>query len=429
MSIRRKLLLAIPLALLVVVGGCKVDTINYFPPHPAQVRVINLMPEPASLDVSIGGAPAFSALTFQTLTGYQSYENKTTNFSVAVTGSATPLLNFSYPLAGEQPYTVVLMGTLANPSATLLAEVPNAPTNGNIQLSVFNAAINNGSMDIYVTAPGADITQLNPNYFNVRYNGVSLNLAFPPGTYQIQICEQGTKTVIYDSGGSVLQPNIALTLLAYTRGSSALVNAAVIESKGGGAVLNTIFAFVKAINAGTGTTTVDLLQGTTKQISAVAYANASPYQQVPQGATTLNFEASSAPGTPIASVPAALAPATDTSTFVTGPAGALQAYTLNDMNLPPVGSNVRLRFVNTSWNSNPVNVSVNNVAQASNVAFPNASGYVQIASGTFPITFTDAVTGAVVLQLDNVNLTTVGTYTVYAIGPAGALGGFVTQDD
>ena len=294
---------------------------------------------------------------------------------------------------------------------------------------MFNAAINNASVDIYVTAPGADITQLNPNYFNVSYNGVSLNLAFPPGTYQIQICEQGTKNVIYDSGGSVLQPNIALTLLAYTRGSAALVNAAVIESKGGGTLLNTIFAFVKAINAGTGTTTVDLLQGTTKQISAVAYANASVYQQVSQGATTLNFQATDTPGTIIASVPATLVPATDTSTFVTGPAGALQAYTLNDVNLPPFGSNVRLRFVNTSWNSNPVNVSVNNVPQASNIAFPNASGYVQVASGTYPITFTDAATGAVVLQLDAVNLLTVGTYTVYAIGPSGALGGFVTQDD
>ena len=109
MSIRRKLLLAIPLALLVVVGGCKVNSINYFPPHPAQVRVINLMPEPASLDVSIGGSPAFAAVPFQSLTAYQSYDNQSTSFSVAVTGSATPLVSFSFPLAGEQPYTLVLM--------------------------------------------------------------------------------------------------------------------------------------------------------------------------------------------------------------------------------------------------------------------------------------------------------------------------------
>lgn len=429
MSIRRKLLLAIPLALLVVVAGCKVDSINYFPPRPAQVRVINLMPEPASLDVQIGGSPAFSAVTFQSLTGYQSYDNRSTSFSVNVTGSTTPLLNFNVPLAGEQPYTLVLMGTLSTPSATLLAEVPNAPTNGNIQLSVFNAAVNNGAVDIYVTAPGADITQLNPNYFNVSYNGVSLNLAFAPGTYQIQITEQGTKTVIFDSGGTVLQQNIALTLIAYTRGSSSLVNAAVIESRAGGTLLDTIFAGTKAINAASGVASIDLLFGTFEEIAGVAYANASPYNLVPQGLTTLNFEASDTPGTTIASVPATLVPATDSSTFVTGPPGALQAYVLTDLNMPPFGGNARLRFVNTSWNSNPVNVAVNNVPQASSVAFPGASAYVQVATGTYPITVTDAATGAVVLQLENVALTNVGTYTVYVIGPAGALGGFVTQDD
>ena len=429
MSIRRKLLLAIPLALLVVVAGCKIDSINYFPPRPAEVRVINLMPEPASLDVQIGGSPAFSAVTFQSLTGYQSYDNRSTSFSVNVTGSATPLLSFNVPLAGEQPYTLVLMGTLSNPSATLLAEVPNAPTNGNIQLSVFNAAVNNGAVDIYVTAPGADITQLNPNYFNVSYNGVSRNLAFAPGTYQIQITEQGTKTVIFDSGGTVLQQNIALTLIAYTRGSSSLVNAAVIESRAGGTVLDTIFAGTKAINAASGVASVDLLFGTFEEIAGVAFASASPYNLVPRGPTTLNFEASGTPGTTIASVPATLVPATDSSTFVTGPPGALQAYVLTDLNMPPSGGNARLRFVNTSWNSNPVNVAVNNVPQASSVAFPNASAYVQVATGTYPITVTDAATGAVVLQLQNVNLTASGTYTVYAIGPSGALGGFVSQDD
>ena len=50
MSLRRRLLLLFPLALLVVAGGCKVKTINYFPPHPASVRVINLLPEAAAID-------------------------------------------------------------------------------------------------------------------------------------------------------------------------------------------------------------------------------------------------------------------------------------------------------------------------------------------------------------------------------------------
>ena len=50
---------------------------------------------------------------------------------------------------------------------TMLSEVGNAPTNGNIQLSVFNAAINHGWVDIYVTPPGVDITMVNPNFGSV----------------------------------------------------------------------------------------------------------------------------------------------------------------------------------------------------------------------------------------------------------------------
>ena len=430
MSLRRRLLLLVPLAILVAVGGCKVRTINYFPPHPASVRVINLLPDAPAIDVQIGGSPAFSGVTFQSVTGYQSYDNQTTSFSVSVTGSATPLISFSFPLAGEQPYTVVVFGTQSNPSATLLAEVPNAPTNGNIQLAVFNAAINNASFDVYVTAPGTDISTLGPNYSFVSYNGVSLNLAFAPGTYQIRITQQGTKTVIYDSGGSALTPNIALTLIAYSKGSGVLVNAAVLESRGGFTLLNSVFARTKAVNAAPIVGAVNQSMGTTFQVVAnLPYANAAPYSQVAQGPTQLDFEASATPGAVIASVPTTLQPATDASVFVTGLPGAQQAFVLQDSNLPPSGSNVRLRFVNTAWDANPVNVALNGTAAASNVAYPTASPYVEAAAATVTVTFTDAVTGAVLLSLPNVVLTSGQTSTVYLLGPAAAAGGFVTQDN
>jgi hypothetical protein len=63
------------------------------------------------------------------------------------------------------------------------------------------------------------------------------------------------------------------------------------------------------------------------------------------------------------------------------------------------------------------------------VAFPTASAYVQLAAGTVTVTFTDVTTGAVVLTLNNVVLTAGQTSTIYVIGPAGALGGVVTQDN
>src|SRR3989442_1793755 len=117
MSFRRKLLVAISIVVMLVVAGCKISTINYFPPHPATIQA---------------------------------------------------------------------------------------------------------AIDIYVTAPGVDITTVNPNFGSVGYNGTSLNLAFSPATYQIRITTQGTKTVIYDSGGTVLTPNIALSFIVYSKGSGVL---------------------------------------------------------------------------------------------------------------------------------------------------------------------------------------------------------------
>jgi|KBSSwiStaDraftv2_1062776.scaffolds.fasta_scaffold08029_3 hypothetical protein len=429
MSFRRKLLVAFPIVVMLVVAGCKISTINYFPPHPASIRVVNLMPETAAIDVQVGGQPAFSAVAFQSLTGYQSYENTATSFSVNVTGSAASLISFSYNLAGEQPYTLVIYGTLTNPAASLLQEVASAPTNGNIQLSVINAAINQAAIDIYVTAPGVDITTVNPNFGSVGFNGTSLNLAFPPATYQVRITTQGTKTVIYDSGGTVLTPNIALSFIVYSKGSGVLVNAMALQSQGPGGALDSIYAQIKDMNGAPVVGAVNQLLGTTTIVSNLPYTGVSSYTQIPQGPTTVNFEATATPGATIASTPASPGAGTDVSAFVTGLPGSQQAFVLNDLNVPPAGGNIRLRFVNASWNSNPLNVAVNGVAQATAVAFPTASPYAQLAAATVTVVFTDATTGAVVLTLPDLVLAAGHTSTIYVIGPQGAVGGVLTQDN
>jgi len=429
MSFRRKLLVAFPIVVMLVVAGCKISTINYFPPHPASIRVVNLMPETAAIDVQVGGQPAFSAVAFQSLTGYQSYENTATSFSVNVTGSAASLISFSYNLAGEQPYTLVIYGTLTNPAASLLQEVASAPTNGNIQLSVINAAINQAAIDIYVTAPGVDITTVNPNFGSVGFHGTSLNLAFPPATYQVRITTQGTKTVIYDSGGTVLTPNIALSFIVYSKGSGVLVNAMALQSQGPGGALDSIYAQIKDMNGAPVVGAVNQLLGTTTIVSNLPYTGVSSYTQIPQGPTTVNFEATATPGATIASTPASPGAGTDVSAFVTGLPGSQQAFVLNDLNVPPAGGNIRLRFVNASWNSNPLNVAVNGVAQATAVAFPTASPYAQLAAATVTVVFTDATTGAVVLTLPDLVLAAGHTSTIYVIGPQGAVGGVLTQDN
>ena len=438
MSFRRTFLGAVALAFVALVSGCKISTINYFPPHPASVRILNLLNDGSTVSVQVGGNAAYTNVAPETATDYQTFDNSTTSFAVFLNGSTTSSISFSVPLAGEQPYTLVVFGNAAAANATLLSEVANAPTNGNIQVSVFNAAINISAVDIYVTTPGADITQLNPNYTYVSLNGSSLNLAFAPGTYQIQVTQQGTKTVIFDSGGTVLQPNIALALILYSRGSATLVNTAVLQSKGPTGFLTNIFARLKGVNAGDASVgPVNQLLGTLAVNTNIAYGTTSNYFQGPAGNTTINFEASATPGAVIASVPGTLVAANDYSAFLVGSAGGQQAYLLRDVNNPPTASGtVRLRFVNAMVGANPVNVSVSGVTQASGVAFPTASAYAQVTSASaVPITFTDTATGATILAITpDLNVAQAGfttiplTLTLYLMGSPSSPAVIITQD-
>ncbi|HTP99659.1 MAG TPA: DUF4397 domain-containing protein [Casimicrobiaceae bacterium] len=429
MSLRRKLLLVIPLALALLAAGCKVNTINYFPPHPATVRVLNLMVDAPGVDVSVNGSPAFSNVAFQSATAYQSFNNTQTTFTATLSGTTTTLGSFSIPLAGEQPYTLLVLGTTSYPQVTLVSEVAQAPTNGNIQLAVYNAAVNNSLVDIYVTTPGTDITTVGPNYSAVSYGGTTYNLAFPPGTYQVQVTTQGTKTVIYDSGGTVLTPNVALTLFLFSEGSGTLVDGMVLQSEGPVAPLNSIFARMKAANGAPVVGPVNQLISSLQVNLNVNFGSASTYSQIPRGPTVINYEASANPGATIASTNVTVPTAVDTSSFIVGNPGSQQAYMLVDLNIPPVAGNARVRFVNASPGANPVNAAMNGTQLASNVAFPMASPYAQLAATTVTVDFTDAVTGAVLAEQTGVVLTANTTGTIYLIGPPGAQGLIITQDN
>ncbi len=427
-KLRRRLLAAAAVSATALASGCKVNSINSFPSRPAKVRVLNLMPDVPGIDLAINGSPAFTDVLFEGITGYQEYDNRTTSFGVTVAGSTTQLASFSFPLAGDQPYTVCVYGSLAFPELTMIAEIGDAPSNGNIQVTIFNASPNAGNVDVYITAPGVDLSTVGANFYNVSFGGTTTSVQFAPATYQIRITSTNTKTVIYDSGGSALTPNVALSLITYSRGSGALVTAKVLQANGPAAQLDTIFARIKAFNASADVGPVNQLIGTLGVNFNVDFASASAYTEIPQGLTTVNFEPSASPGATLAGAPATILAGTDVSTFLAGPVGNQQVFTVQDLNVAPASGTDRIRVINASWGSNPVNVAVNGVAIASNVAFGAASGYTQVTTTTVSIVFTDVVTGAVVAAQEGVELTAFQTLSLYLVGPVGAQSFVLVQD-
>jgi len=421
----------LPLVLALTLGGCKINSINYFPPKPAQVRVLNLLPGVAAVDVLVNNTPTWTGVPFQSATAYLDLENTVQTATVNVAGTNTLLAQGSFPLGGQQPYTLVVTGTPSQPRINVLQEVVNPPTNGSVLISAFNAAANAPSIDLYTGPPGLNIANINPTYFGLNYIGTTFNVSFQPGAYQIIATINNTKTILYDSGPVTVNANEALFFVTYSAGSSTLVNAAMLQSKGFARAQNSLLARVKTVHAAPETAAVDLLQSGVPVITNVAYTGVGPYANVPQAAAQVMSFVNGGTQTPtLASVTSTLAPATDQTVFITGFPGATQAVYLADLNLPAPSNAAFVRIVNASPNAGPITVTstASPTPMVTGLPSPTASGYNIVPAGTYTFTFTNAATGATVLTLPNVVLTSPQTSSIYIIGPVTGLAGVITQD-
>jgi hypothetical protein len=429
--------LAVLLALPLVLTGCKIKSINYFPPTPAHIRVVNVLATTSPIDVAANGVVAWSGLTFEAMTGYQEFTNNSTTITVSLTGSSTPFLSQTYLPAGNENYTLVIYGTVNAPLIAVIADQTQPPPSGKSTLNFFDAAplghgvsVGNYALDVYVTPPGQVLDNISPTFTAVQYGNSNLFAQYSAGQYQLRLTITATKTVVYDSGVLNFQEQTATDVIIYSRGSQVLANVLLDDVDGAGqqVVANNLLARIKAVNAAFQTGPVNQLLNGVPQVNNLPYPAASAYLIVPSGTGTVSFEASAAPGATIASVTGTFVPATDNSVFVSGFAGATSAVPLTDSNLPPASNFAAVRFINASPNSAPFDVFAGQAQLASAVGAYTASSYVQLLSAVYELTFKDSATGATILTLSDNALAAQQTFSVYVVGPPGAVAGLVTAD-
>jgi hypothetical protein len=131
---------------------------------------------------------------------------KTADTSVVV-------LDATLTLADATDYTVVATGVTGDLIPLVLTD-DNTPAEGQAKLRVANVAPSAGGVDVYVTAPAADITALAPTLTNVTYRSASGYLPVAPGAYQIRLTTTGTKTVVLDATTAALTAGQIRTLVA-----------------------------------------------------------------------------------------------------------------------------------------------------------------------------------------------------------------------
>jgi hypothetical protein len=397
------------------------------------MRVVNLIPGSTSVTVTVGNSAFMTAAPFQAITPYQGIPAGGYTIKVNLGGNATPAFTATTTLLNVSAYSFLTFGAASNViglvlSDTVLTNVPAA----NFALSLANASPTAGAIDVYLTAPGADLSGVSPILAGVVYQGNTNFVNVPVGNYQLRVTRSGTKEVIFDGPMPAVAEGSGQAVVAYSRGSSRLVNVLLLTSGGAATYIDNRLAQLKAVNASSVASPLNVFVDGTLTLANIPYTGASNYQRVASGTRAITVEASATPGAALLTTSPNLVPATDTSMALYGSAGALSALVLTDSNVSTVTGQAQVRIVNVSPDLASIDVYANQALTTSGVAMNSASSYALLnasVDGTdYQFDFNLAGTATPVLTLPKVTLTLASVYTIYVMGPANALQAIVVQD-
>lgn len=169
------------------------------PAQVAQVRVVHASPDAPNVDVLVDDATALTNVAFRAASGFLEVDAGSRRLRVRATGTTTTVIDATVPFANGGAYTVLATGLLADITPVVAEDNLTDPPAGQVKLRVIHAAPAAAGVDVYATAPGADINTATPVLTNVAFRAVSDYLKVPAGTYQIRVTPTGTKTVAIDA--------------------------------------------------------------------------------------------------------------------------------------------------------------------------------------------------------------------------------------
>ena len=447
MRMHRVLLSAFWLSLVAVaVNGCNsgkgvTDPAVQF----AMLRIVNLIPDAGGpLNVTLDGNTFVSGLNFEALTQYQQIDSGTRAIQVSVAGGASNIISTSLSFTGITNYTLVIYGPAGEATSLLVSDacpssaqaVCSDPGAGNFNLRVINAATTGAGVDVYVTAPGANLDAAAPNFAGVSVGTTSTFSIVAAGNLEIRVTSAGTKEVIYDSVPQSFSERAVVEAIVYTRTSSKLVGVSLLNNDSTGTSITSpnLLSQFKVINGSSVPSPINVFVNQNLLLSNIPFGGASSYQKTATGSPTVSVEATATPGAAQLTLMPALGPGTDSSILLTGPSGALKALVLGDNNLPPVPNRARVRLVNGTTDISALDVYVNFSKLVSGLAMNAAIAGLEfnadpVAGTSYEFDFNVAGTTQSSLKLPGVALFGGKTYTIYVVGPQAALSGIFTGDN
>ncbi len=404
----------------------------------AQIRFLQVSPDIGAVNIQLNGegSNSFSSLVFESLSAYRTIGSGSREVKI-INSSGAAAIDSTYALTATGKYTYVFGGSNGSANAMILLEDTSTPANGNFRLRAANIAFPAGTVDVYALAGSSTIQASTPSLSGIAPGGSTGFLDLAQGDYHFVITPTGVKQAIFDSGVKTLSSRVSISLVAYTAGSSQLVNAALVyPDETSSSFPPNPYARIKAIQAIPDLASMDLLVDDAILFSNIPSPNASNYLTITSGTRNLKIEATAAPGTYLGNSDSTLSGGRDYSILNVGSGGTAQSIALADANYLPSSNKARVRFANANLAGVAIDTIVDFAATtnniASNIAPNSASGYIELdgtTGTTHAVTFTRAGNpGAVMLSLPAQSFTAGSRYTVYLVGTAASPSYYVAQD-
>ena len=194
---------------LIALAACSTDEVGPTGVDPNQpvgrirfVHAISDPPRASAINVTVDGVPlgvnlAYAASAPAPPTLYYPAYAGNRQFAVRRTADTTVrLLDQAVPVAANVDHTVIAVGS-ALVTALVLADNNAPPAAGNVKLRAVNATAAS-NVDVYITAPSADILTIPPTIAALGPRTASSYVERAAGTVQVRFTTAGTKTVVRD---------------------------------------------------------------------------------------------------------------------------------------------------------------------------------------------------------------------------------------
>jgi len=318
----------------------------------ASLRVVNLTLTHPSLDLLVNSSALVSGTVIDTVSGggvaYASVGAGSNALQLNDNLKTTALATVSPTLAAGQHYALIAYEVSGAVKMAAMTEDLAVPATGTAQLRVYDTATDAGTLDVYVTAPGVDLSTVGAPTFTVTaltFAQTSALTTLTPGTYQVRVTGTGVKSDLRADIPVVLTNQQIGTVVLTPAVGGVLLNGATLIQQGAYTAARNTNARVRLVAAPmSGNPTVAAMAGTaTINSGTVPPIVGSSYVIVPAAgplSVSVNGAAQTVPVT-------TLAAGSDNTLLVYGSSASATVSVLADDNhLPTDATKFKLRLVN-----------------------------------------------------------------------------------